>query len=55
MRGFLRKLGFSSQGLMWLYYDNKAAGSIAHNPMQLDRTKHIEVDRHFIKEKLQMG
>lgn len=35
-----------------LYCDNKFAISIAHNPMQHDRTKHIEVDRHFIKEKL---
>ena len=25
---------------------------ISHNPIQHDRTKHAEVDRHFIKEKL---
>lgn len=37
---------------MRLYCDNKSAISIAHNPVQHDRTKHIEVDRHFIKEKL---
>ncbi|BAT89905.1 hypothetical protein VIGAN_06103300, partial [Vigna angularis var. angularis] len=35
--------------------DNKSAISIAHNPVQHDRTKHIEVDRHFIKEKLDSG
>lgn len=35
-----------------LYYDSKFAISIAHNPIQHDRTKHIKVDKHFIKEKL---
>ena len=40
---------------MRLYCDNKFSISIARNPMQHDRTKHIEVDRHFIKEKLESG
>jgi hypothetical protein len=40
---------------MRLYCDDKAAINIAHNPVQLDRTKHIEIDRHFIKEKLRVG
>ena len=35
-----------------LYSENKAACDIAHNPVQHDRTKHVEVDRFFIKEKL---
>ena len=34
---------------------NKSTISIAHNPVQHDRTKHIEIDRHFIKEKLDSG
>jgi hypothetical protein len=33
-----------------LYSDSKAAISIAHNLVQHDRTKHIKIDRHFIKE-----
>nr|CAN73122.1 hypothetical protein VITISV_024228 [Vitis vinifera] len=35
-----------------LFCDNKVACDIAHNPIQHDRTKHVEVDRFFIKEKL---
>ena len=42
-------------GPMKLYCDNKSAINIAHNPVQHDRTKHVEVDRHFIKEKLDNG
>ena len=40
---------------MKLYCDNKLAINIAHNSIQHDRTKHVEVDRHFIKEKLDSG
>ena len=40
---------------MKLYCDNKSTISIAHNPVQHDQTKHIEIDRHFIKEKLDSG
>jgi hypothetical protein len=38
-----------------VYCDNKAAISIAHNPPLHDRTKHVEVDKHFIKEKIYSG
>ncbi|KAH9764942.1 retrovirus-related pol polyprotein from transposon RE1 [Citrus sinensis] len=48
----LNDLGYPSQQPIQLYCDNKAARDIAHNPVQHDRTKHVEVDRFFIKEKL---
>ncbi|GAA0145524.1 transmembrane signal receptor [Lithospermum erythrorhizon] len=35
------------------YCDNKAAISISLNSVQHDRTKHVEIDRHFIKEKIE--
>ena len=40
---------------MKLYCDNKAVILIAHNPVLHDWTKHVEVDKHFIKEKLENG
>jgi hypothetical protein len=40
---------------MRLFCDNKSTIAIAHDPVQHDRTKHIEIDRHFIKEKLDSG
>ena len=35
--------------------DNKVAISITKNLIQHDRTKHMERDRHFIKEKIEGG
>ncbi|KAL0559387.1 hypothetical protein IC582_003996 [Cucumis melo] len=41
--------------LLKLFCDNKAAISIANNLVQHDRTKHVEIDRHFIKKTLDSG
>ena len=40
---------------MKIYYDNKVAILIAYNPVLQDRKKHIEVDKHFFKEKIESG
>jgi len=38
-----------------LFCDNKLAINIAYNPVQYNRTIHIEIDWHFIKEKYDSG
>ena len=40
---------------MKLYSDNKVTISTANNLVQHDRTKHVKINRHFIKEKLESG
>lgn len=55
LRHLFSELGFPITSPMRVYYDNKAAISIAHNPVQHDCTKHIEVDRHSIEENLFAG
>jgi Reverse transcriptase (RNA-dependent DNA polymerase) len=52
LKKLLTELGFEPGTEMKLFCDNKAAIDISHNPVQHDRTKHIEVARHFIKENL---
>jgi hypothetical protein len=53
IRNLMLDLQIKPVNPMKLYCDNKAACDIAHNPVQHDRTKHVEVDRYFIKEKLE--
>jgi len=55
IRRLLSEIGFTPKSRMNLYCDNKAAIAISQNPIQHDRTKHIEIDRHFIKQNLEEG
>ncbi|GKE75717.1 putative RNA-directed DNA polymerase [Tanacetum coccineum] len=55
IRKLVSEIGFPPRGSTQIMCDNKAAIQISENPVQHDRTKHVEVDRHFIKEKLEAG
>lgn len=51
----LAELKLEGYEVVELKCDNQAAISIAKNPVHHDRTKHVEVDRHFISEKIEKG
>lgn len=53
--GLLGDLEIQISKLVHLYCDNKAANDMVANPMFHERTKHIETDCHFIREKNQKG
>jgi hypothetical protein len=53
LKRLLTEIGFAPNCEMDLFYDNKATIDISHNPVQHDRTKHVEIDRHFIKQNLE--
>lgn len=40
---------------MNIYSDSKATIQLVANPIYHERTNHIEIDCHFIREKLQQG
>jgi hypothetical protein len=52
VRKLLSELKLVKDDCMNVWCDIKSAISTANNPVQHDITKHVEIDRFFIKEKL---
>jgi Reverse transcriptase (RNA-dependent DNA polymerase) len=55
LKGLLTDLKLDQGTQMKLWCDNQSTINIANNSVQHDRTKHVEVDRFFIKGKLDNG
>ena len=53
LRTILQEFGLLVQGPTSLYCDNQIAIHIASNPVFHERTKHIKVDCHFIRSKVE--
>ena len=51
----MRELGILTSEPMKVFCDNQSPINIAKNLVHHDRTKHVEIDRHFIKEKIENG
>ena len=53
--GLFKELGLSIQLPLDISCDSKSAIQIAANSVFHERTKHIDIDGHFIREKIQLG
>jgi hypothetical protein len=55
LKRLLGELKVLRNGTMRLHCGNVAAINIANNTVQFERTKHVEIDKFFIKEKIYSG
>ena len=51
----LNKLRTPIEDFIKMFCDSQATISIAQNPVHHDQTKYVEIDYHFIKEKIEEG
>lgn len=55
LSSLLKDLGIKNLPPTVLRCDNKAALAIAANPVLHERTKHVELDCHYVREQVQAG
>jgi hypothetical protein len=55
MRQLLHELYSPLQRATLVYSDNVSAVYLSTNPVQHQRTKHVEIDLHFVRERVATG
>lgn len=55
LRNLLLELHYPNQKATSVYCDNVSTIYLSANPVQHQRTKHIEMDIHFVREKVARG
>ena len=53
LKRLLKELIICFQGPIKIMCDNQSAMAMAKNPVQHDRSKHVEIDWHFLNEKIE--
>lgn len=49
-RRLTEDVGFAQKEATTIMYDNQGSMALAKNPMNHDRSKHIDVQHHFVRE-----
>ncbi|GJZ14501.1 ribonuclease H-like domain-containing protein [Tanacetum coccineum] len=55
LRNLLRELHSPLHSAIVVYCDNVSAVDLSSNPVQHQRTKHIEIDIHFVRDQVVVG
>jgi hypothetical protein len=55
LRQLLAKLHTPPSRSTLIYCDNVSAVYLSTNPIQHQRTKHVEIDLHFVRDRVAMG
>jgi hypothetical protein len=55
LRQLLHELQTLPSRCTLVYYDNISVVYLSTNPIQHQRTKHVEIDLHFVREKVAIG
>ena len=55
LRNLLSKIELKQLGATVIQFDNKSAIEVAKNPMNHERSKHIDVRFHFIRDHVKKG
>lgn len=53
LRNLLKELGFEQKKPTKIYVDNQAAMELANNGMTTQRTKHIDIKHHFVRDRIE--
>ena len=54
-RQLLEDMGFPQKGPTVIYEDNTGAIAMSENPVSHNRTKHIDIKYHFVRERVELG